>query len=161
MVIRPRYHSFSYMMNSRVCPYNDIGMIMPVSVEFQNDDRIAIITWENPVTQDDFMQAFAILEPIYRAAQMPVHSIHLADKLTNLPTRAISTFLNNPRSPLVHPMAGVMIVVSTKLFIRAITDTAAKMRSAGKLLAVSTLEEALARTDTLLQTEGASESAAD
>jgi hypothetical protein len=136
-------------------------MIMPVSVEFQNDRRIAIVTWENPVTQDDFLRVFATMEPVYHETALPVHSIYLADNLTNLPPRAISTFLKDPRSPLVHPKSGVMIVVSTKMFIRAITETAAKMRPAGKLSPAVTLEEAFARLEKLIQHEGRPESAAD
>jgi hypothetical protein len=129
---------------------------MPVTVELQDNNRIVIITWKHPVIQDDFMGAFALLEPIYRDAKLPVHCINLADQLHSLPPRAISTWLKDPRSPLVHPMAGVMIVVSTKAFIRAITHTTAQMRPAGKLLAAATFEEAVVKLEAMLKKEGES-----
>lgn len=118
---------------------------MPANVQLTENDRIAIVTWENPVSVDDFMKVFAIMEPVYQRTEQPVHSIYLADHLNNLPPRAISTYLKDARSPLVHPKSGLMIVVSGKLFIRAITDTAAKMVSAGKLYTAVTQDEAMAK----------------
>jgi hypothetical protein len=129
---------------------------MPVSVELQNNSRIAIVTWENPVSVNDFMKVFETIEPFYKQMKLPIHSIYLADKLTNLPPRAISIYLRDPRSPLVHPMAGIMVVVSTRLFIRAITDTAAKMVPAGKLFTAITVEDALAKVKAAMQKDVAS-----
>jgi hypothetical protein len=126
---------------------------MPVTIELQPNNRIAVVTWDNPVVMNDFLNVFATLEPVYQAATLPVHSIYLADKLTNLPPRAISTYLHHPFSPLVHPMAGIMVVVSSKMFIRMITDTAARLRPAGKLLTATTVEEALAKVEAAMQLE--------
>jgi hypothetical protein len=124
---------------------------MPTNIEFQRNNQIAIVTWENPVIHDDFMKVFSIMEPFYREAKQPVHSIYLADNLNNLPPRALSTYLRNPRSPLVNAMAGLMVVVSSKAFIRAITDTAAKMVPAGKLTTAKTYEEAIDKVEQLLR----------
>jgi hypothetical protein len=126
---------------------------MPVTVEVQNDNRIAIVKWENPVIHNDFMTVFQIMEPVYKEAKRPVHSIYLADDLNNLPPRAISTYLRDKRSPLINPMSGLMIVVTEKAFIRAITETAAKMVPAGKLATAKTKHEALARIEEILAAE--------
>jgi hypothetical protein len=129
---------------------------MPVSVKLQNNNRIAMVAWENPVSVNDFMKVFETIEPFYKQTKLPIHSIYLADKLTNLPPRAISIYLKDPRSPLVNPMSGITVVVSTRLFIRAITDTAAKMTPAGKLFTAITVEDALARVEAAMHKDGAS-----
>jgi hypothetical protein len=126
---------------------------MPASVELQRNDRLAIVTWSNPVIHEDFMNVFSIMEPVYIAAKLPVYSIYMAIGLTNLPPRAISTYLRDKRSPLVHPMSGTLIVVSQGAFIRAMVDTAAKMSPPNKLKTAQTLEEAMTKIEAALEKE--------
>jgi hypothetical protein len=124
---------------------------MPVNIELQRDNRIAVVTWSNPVIHDDFMKVFSIMEPIYQVVSLPVHSIYIADGLTNLPPRAISIYLKDPRSPLVNRMSGLMVVVTNSLFIRMITDTAAKLSPPDKLKTAQTIEGAMTKIEKLLE----------
>src|SRR5687767_8646575 len=126
---------------------------MPVNVELQRDNRIALVHWSNPVIHDDFLKVFNIMEPVYQASKLPVHVIYIADGLTNLPPRALSTYLRDSRSPLVNPMSGLMVVVTSSFFIKAITDTAAKLSPPDKLKTASTLEEAMAKVEAVLEKE--------
>jgi hypothetical protein len=129
---------------------------MPASVDIQRDNRLAIVHWENPVIHDDFMKVFGIMGPVYAEAKAPIYNIYMAIGLTNLPPRAISTYLKDPRSPLVHPMSAKLIVVTATAFIRVMVETAAKMSPAGRLTTATSLDEALAKIEQAMQRETSS-----
>jgi hypothetical protein len=128
---------------------------MPVDIQLLRDNRLAIHTWVDPVTNEDFAKAFQTLAPWYEQGTLPVHSVYIALQVTRLPPRAISTYIRTPTSPLVHPNSGLLIVVATNQFVRVMVETAARLSPKGKLQLARTVEEAVDRIDRLLQEQAA------
>ena len=126
---------------------------MPVEVELLRNDRLVVYTWADPVSNDDFTGAFDSVAPLYRETTRPIHSIQVAYKVTNLPPNVLGTVLRMSNSPLVHPMSGTVVVVTTNSFVRTMVQTAAKLRRKGKLQVTATLDDALAKIDQILLEE--------
>jgi hypothetical protein len=126
---------------------------MPVNIDLLRDERVILFTWTAPITITDFAKTFERAGQIYAKAQKPVHSIFDVTGVSSLPPNSISTFLRNPNSPLRNPKSGIFIGVVTNMFMRMVGETAARMRPGGKILLVSTLEEALAHVDGVIADE--------
>jgi hypothetical protein len=115
---------------------------MPVDIHFNTDENLIVATWTNPVTHNDFAEAFKLAKTAYEKATAPIHTIYDAGTLIQLPANSISIYLRDPHSPLKHKMAGLFIVVAGNAFIRAIVTTAGKAARNPRVHVTATVEEA-------------------
>ena len=125
---------------------------MTVETQFLRDNRVAMHTWIKPITVADINTAFSQTGSLYEQATVPIHTIFVHLQAANLPPNVISIALRHPFSPLRHPKAGMLIIVATDPFLRTMGQTVGRIRP-DKVSLVSTIDEALAALDRILERE--------
>src|SRR5262245_26830014 len=115
---------------------------MPVQSEVVKNNRAILHNWTKPVRFEDVNTAFNAAGELYEQAKLPVHTVFIHLEATTLPPNAVSLVLNHRYSPLNHPRSGMLIVVATDFFLRAMTGILSRMRP-DKVVLVTTVDEAL------------------
>jgi hypothetical protein len=124
---------------------------MSLNIKFSQDKRVALYTWNDPITLVDFEYGFNTIGAAYEQAYEPIHSIFVSKK--SLPLNSIGAFINHPNSQFLDPKAGVLIVVGPGSSAKAIMDMTTPLLPGTKVLSCDSLEEAYDMMQGILQQE--------
>jgi hypothetical protein len=127
---------------------------MPVKTESLRDNRVLLLTYDDPLTAADVVIGFDAYKAVYAHATKPVHSISDVTLVTRMPSNLLSLVARPKDSPLRHPLAGLFIVVTQSSFILALVSAITRLVPRSKIRAVETIDLAWAEIEAVLAAEG-------
>ena len=125
---------------------------MSFEVQTLRNDRVMLFTYHEPVTNSDIEKAFEKFRGVADLASAPVHSVSDLSRVTLLPANLMGA-VRSPKSPICHPNAGQMVVVSRNNFVGAVMSAIARLMPQAQILSVPSMEQALLKIDAILEQE--------
>jgi hypothetical protein len=125
---------------------------MPVKISYVRNGRVAVFRYSNPVCTSDVI---AVFEEYYRASSqscLPMHCISDASNVVVLP-KNILRMLGSNVSPLRLRNTGAFIVVTERVFIKALMDVVRRLMPRAQIVVFTTFAEAMIEVDRLLEKE--------
>lgn len=125
---------------------------MPVNVTLLKDGRVSLTTYTDPLDMKEIAAASEKANNDYlEKATKPVHSIMDFGGVHRLPANILSRSATMARE--LHPMVGVMVIVTPNTFINMMAHALVRALPTRKILVCSTLDEAWAIIDKVLADE--------
>lgn len=114
---------------------------MPVKVALLKDGRVSLTTYTDPLDMKEIADAGEKANTDFLAkASEPVHSIMDFTGVHRLPANILSRSATMARE--LHPMVGVMVIVTPNTFINLMAHALARALPTRKILICSTVDEA-------------------
>jgi len=125
---------------------------MPVNVILLKEGRVSLTTYTDPLDMAEIAEAGEKANSDYlEKATRPVHSIMDFSGVHRLPANILSRSATMARG--LHPMVGVMVIVTSNTFINLMANALTRALPSRKILICPTLDEAWAIIEKILADE--------
>ena len=125
---------------------------MSFEVRACRNDRVMLFSYAEPITAMDIESAFEKFRVVADKATAPVHSVSDLSLVSLLPANMLG-FVRSPQSPICHPNAGQMVVVSRNNFVGAVMSAIARLMPQARIHPVPSMEQAWIKIDDILAQE--------